>query len=162
MMLTPQSIMGWTWKHMSHLLVDNKDQVLLQILEGRTIILRPGSDKLIWSKSKNGQYNCKDGFRTIYKEANIIKDYSPNTICWDKFVLPKVGFFAWATFQGKVLTAKQFKLRGYEGPSMCVLCKKVEETNDHLFTTYNYRQKCWYWLMAQLGWSRAIIANLKD
>lgn len=45
---------------------------------------------------------------------------------------------------------------------MCVLCKKDEETNDHLFTTYNYTQVCWYWLMAQSGWLGAIIPNLKD
>ncbi|XP_059078136.1 uncharacterized protein LOC131876696 [Cryptomeria japonica] len=121
MVLALESITGWTWKNMSHLLVDNIDQVLLQILEGKTIILRPGSNELIWSKSKNGQYNCKEGFRTIYEEANIIKDYSPNTICLDKSILPKDGFFAWVAFQGKVLTTNQFKLRGTVELTVCTV-----------------------------------------
>lgn len=140
--LAPKSTMGWKWKNMLPFLVDNNDRELVQILEGRLITLRHGPDELIWSRSKDGQYNCKDGFRTLYDEANIIKDYIPNTICWDKFGLTKAGFFAWAAFQGKVLTAEQFKLRGYEGPSICFLCKKDEETNDHTFTTCNYTQKC--------------------
>ena len=41
-------------------------------------------------------------------------------------------FFAWETSWNKILTINRLKRRGWNMPNRCYLCKKKEETSDHL------------------------------
>lgn len=79
--MEPNSSIGWKWKDMHPYMMDKKFQELNPILSYRRIIFRHESDELILSKSKDGQYNYRDRFRTIYYEEKFYKDYIPTMLC---------------------------------------------------------------------------------
>ena len=56
----------------------------------------------------------------------------PTKLLWNSCVPPKVGFFTWEAWWGKVLTTKQLKKRGFQLANRCPLCEKAEEKLEHL------------------------------
>ena len=56
----------------------------------------------------------------------------PRKLIWNNCIHPKVSFFVWEAWWGKVLTMEQLKKRGRHLASRCPLCGKEEESLDHL------------------------------
>jgi hypothetical protein len=57
---------------------------------------------------------------------------------WSNDGLPKVNTFCWTLAHGKILTGENLAKRGIKGPFHCTLCKKSEETSQHLFLECNF------------------------
>ena len=51
---------------------------------------------------------------------------------WNSCVPPKVCFYAWLVWWGKVLAMEHLKKRGFQLASRCPLCGKAEEELNHI------------------------------
>ena len=98
-------------------------------LISRKKINRLETDRLLSKGDKNGIFSIKANFKLL--ENGNLKSI-PLKVLWNGCVPPKVCFFTWEAWWGKALTIEQLKKRGYQIPSRCPLCKKVEEDLDHL------------------------------
>ena len=63
----------------------------------------------------------------------IVENRASGKMYGTKMDSQKLNFFLWLLVHQKILTAENLKNRGIEGPSRCIMCKKVEETKKHLF-----------------------------
>lgn len=60
---------------------------------------------------------------------------------WPKRLIPKIGFFSWATAQYRILTQDNLQRRGFALANKCVLCYDNEESMDHLLLHCNYSRE---------------------
>lgn len=70
------------------------------------------------------------------------QDY-PCKLLWGNKFLPKVEVFAWMEIQKWVLTKDKLATFGVQGPRRCVMCKKSEDSTDHLLLTCPYASSYW-------------------
>ena len=56
---------------------------------------------------------------------------APVNMLWNSCVTPKVFFYAWEVWWGKVLTTKHLK-EGFQLANRCPLCGKAEEELNHI------------------------------
>lgn len=52
---------------------------------------------------------------------------------WKMKVPPRFKVFAWLVYYKKILTAENLAKRGWNMPSMCVLCRQNDESIKHVF-----------------------------
>ena len=80
-------------------------------------------DSLHWKGGKIGMYIVKESYELLVGGNTRIV---PMKILWNSYVPPKVCFFAWEVWWGKVLTMDQLKKRGFQMASRCPLCGKAK------------------------------------
>ncbi|GLJ54108.1 hypothetical protein SUGI_1158690 [Cryptomeria japonica] len=103
---------------------------LRNILNSRHIPVSNDDDSIFWCGSKTGEYSVKFGYEA-QRIRGMIASW-PHKLCWNNRLLPKAGAFLWITLHNRILTADRLKLIGISGPSMCFMCKEVDETSNHL------------------------------
>ena len=82
------------WKSLEGLDVHVKSiNVYQKLLEDRRIRQSEKEDELIWASSNNGNYNVKDGYRTILDSQRWDGVDISLKLCWHPSCLPKAGFF---------------------------------------------------------------------
>ena len=73
---------------------------------------------------------------TVRANASLLEGDADGTapvkILWNGCVPPKVYFFAWEVWWGKVLTMEHVKKSGFQMASKCPLCGEAEEDLNHL------------------------------
>ena len=91
-------------------------------------------DKLIWTKNAvNGDFSSKKG----YEEA--IMDQFDKDKCWwwnklwENNIPLKTILTFWLAMNNRLLTWENMRKQGFQGHSLCVLCKSNEEHSSHLF-----------------------------
>ena len=52
-------------------------------------------------------------------------------------------FFVGFLLHQKILTAENLRKKGIEGPSRCIMCKKAEEKQKHLFLDCSFANEVW-------------------
>lgn len=62
---------------------------------------------------------------------------------WKSFTLPKVSFFAWEAWHGKILTTENLEKKGIPLASRCYLCWEKEEAIGHLLIHCSRSQILW-------------------
>ncbi|CAL1413570.1 unnamed protein product [Linum trigynum] len=67
----------------------------------------------------------------------------PCSRIWKSIIPTKICFFMWAVFHKRIPTIDLLKRKGLELANRCVLCCKEEESDDHLFTEFDYAKKVW-------------------
>lgn len=69
---------------------------------------------------------------------------------------PKAIFITWLQLQDRLLTAKRLQKWGQQVDITCHLCKKEEETSEHLFAECEFRNRLWSTLMSWIksGWQK--------
>lgn len=145
--------LGWSWKKIEGLpLPLNELNELLGLIKDRQLIFRNGSDSLIWSLAKSGQYSAKVGYNVLANQGDSEDHSMPLKLFWINKIIPKAGIFVWLAVKKKILTTERLRKMGFEGPSRCVLCKAHEESVDHLLVNFPFFARCWRWLCAKLGW----------
>ncbi|XP_059070798.1 uncharacterized protein LOC131860404 [Cryptomeria japonica] len=148
-----EGIRVWRWKQFDNLgLPTHEVKELVKALQHRKITLGKEEDGVIWAGTKSGRYSTKEGYNTLSEQGHTTAKDILLKICWDKRCLPKAGLYAWLALHNKLLTTDLFRKMGYEGPSKCSLCEKVEESINHLLLTCEYSYNCWSWLRKQLNW----------
>ena len=103
-------------------------QNFLCLLSSR-LVKQEEKDKLFWKGDKEGRYTDKANVVRLEKVSGWS---APVNMLWNSCVPPKVCFYAWEVWWGKVLTMKHLKKRGFQLASRCPLCGKAEEELNHI------------------------------
>ena len=82
-------------------------------------------------------------------------------LCWNNSCLPKAGTFMWLAGNEKILSGDRMMKMGLLGPFRCCLCKKEEETVDHMLLNCEYSQEIWRFGLGKLGWQGPLLDTLK-
>lgn len=69
---------------------------------------------------------------------------------WKIRAPPKVVIFSWLVLMNVILMWNNLQMRGWSGPSTCMLCSRENKNIKHMFITCRYAQKTWE-LTASLG-----------
>eukprot|EP00253_Pinus_taeda_P009477 PITA_09477 len=109
---------------------------LLSTLNKRKIRSSSPSDQLKWGMKGNGSYTLKEARMQLEQhEQGEILPWS--TKVWDSLFWPKIKTFLLLLMRGKTLTWDNLRKKGFSGPSICPMCRKEEETINHLFNSCN-------------------------
>ena len=91
------------------------------------------NDRLVWKGDKNALYFVKANTALLEGSAGRI---APWKLVWNSIVSPKISFFAWEVWWGKILTMEQLKKRGFQLASRCPLCGNAEKDLNHFLLHY--------------------------
>lgn len=69
---------------------------------------------------------------------------------WDKNVPLSHSMLIWRVSHNKMPTDENMNVRGFNGPSMCSLCRDNSETTSLIFFQCKYVINIWIWLMQKL------------
>jgi len=61
--------------------------------------------------------------------------------CWKGDLTLKIKLFIWLSMENKILTWDNLQSKGWEGPSICHLCKKEPKTANHLLINCIFTQQ---------------------
>ena len=75
---------------------------------------------------------------------------------------PKVCFFAWEVWWGKVLTMEQLRKRDFQMASWCLLCGRTKENLDHLLLHCHSIWSLWGGIISIPGLSWACLLSAKE
>ena len=56
---------------------------------------------------------------------------------------PKVKFFTWLAIQNRIWTADRLEKRGWPNCGLCALCRRGQESVDHLFYKCRFSIRLW-------------------
>ncbi|GJW24117.1 reverse transcriptase zinc-binding domain-containing protein [Tanacetum coccineum] len=106
-------------------------------------------DKLVW-KNNNGK-ECKFSIRDVYKDMR----FQSTKIKWAKLVwfsqcIPKQAFILWMVIQGKLMTCDRMAKWGSYNMTVCALCKRNDESHDHLFFNCKFSNDIWKQLKSMM------------
>ena len=130
-------------------------------LEHGRIRLGSKPDCLLWSYKT---YTCTISVALAYE---CVADHYLDTQCeayplhralWNLKIPEKLRCFIWLLTKNRVLTWEQLKKWGFQGPSLCYLCKKNEESTQHLFMDCNYTKNAFAAVFDHFG-SRSLHKN---
>ncbi|CAL1383700.1 unnamed protein product [Linum trigynum] len=62
---------------------------------------------------------------------------------WKSIIPTKICFFVWTVCHGKTPTIDRLKRRGWVIANRCELCKKDEESRNHLLINCEYSRSTW-------------------
>ena len=85
--------------------------------------------RVIWTASRCGTFSVKSLYSILEPEDSPL--FPSGSICRSS-VPPKVAFFTWKAFWGKVLALDQLQRRGFFLANRCFLCLSKAETVDYL------------------------------
>jgi hypothetical protein len=78
----------------------------------------------------------------------------------------KIKIFTWLVAENKILIWENLQKRGWEGPSICILCKNSSETGLHLFVNCPFTSVVWnkviYTLKLSRGWNGSSVSDCYD
>ncbi|XP_057833546.2 uncharacterized protein LOC131044273 [Cryptomeria japonica] len=133
------------WKDVENLpLPTNQKELLKGIMQEYTPMLSTKEDTMRWCGSKSGQYSVKIGY-IILDKLEERKEW-PTKLMWSSPILPKVGVFTWLTLKKRILTGERLRRLGFLGSFRCIMCKKAEESLDHLLLQCEEAQTVWSFL----------------
>lgn len=117
-------------------------QAYTKEIDSRKIKIRTGNDILRWGKTIRGTYTVKEAYYKLVEGEREEGTVEWNRI-WEGKWRPKVTLFAWLVCRGRILTWDNIQKRGKYGPSRCNLCRKENETQEHLLNKCSYAQSLW-------------------
>jgi hypothetical protein len=79
-------------------------------------------DKLRWVHKLSGNFNLEEAYALVVGHAHTPMDNIWIKI-WQSNLWPKLALFLWLTTHGKILTYDQLIRRGFEGSSLCIMCR---------------------------------------
>jgi hypothetical protein len=116
-----------------------------------SVIVRRGiEDKLWWVPSKKGPFKVKSFF---YSLTCPIGTRFPWKCVWRTQSPLRAAFFLWSAALGKILTLNNLRKRHVIVINICYMCKKTEESVDHLLLHCDVASALWYSLFSRFGLS---------
>jgi hypothetical protein len=115
------------------------------------IDLNVEKDRLLWSwDTKKGQVNSKQAYKVQVMEGREEEPKLWYSEIWEWQLPLKVKLVVWLLLEQIILTWDNLIKRGFLGPSICVLCKKSEETVLHLFGECSFIIGIWQTITKEL------------
>jgi len=137
------------------------EQEYIRELERRKIRLREGKDILRWGKAMKGTFTVKEAYYWASKEEREMGALEWKKI-WEAKWWPKITLFAWLVGKGRILTWDNIQKRGMNGPSRCSLCRKENETQEHLLNKCLYAQSLWEEIRMIFGKTKRDPDNIRN
>ena len=131
---------------------------LLVTIQGRQLNSNL-EDRVLWKETKDGIFSVKSLYSAL-DSSSVVR--FPTSIIWSLCVPTKVGFFAWETSWGKVLTLDQLKKRGWTLINRCFLCCAKEESIDHILIHCTKARVLWGLLFALFEVMWVLPYSVKD
>jgi hypothetical protein len=85
-----------------------------------------------WGAKGYGNFKVKYAYEWATNQTQQDEGDIWNKI-WNSELWPKISMFLWLLTKKKTLTWDTLVKRGFEGPSICHICQREEETTEHLF-----------------------------
>jgi zinc-binding in reverse transcriptase len=113
-----------------------KEELLQQLQQ---IQIQPQQrDHITWKWQQHGIFTVKTCYRAIKERPHIT---SPLRIIWNIKMPRRIEVFAWLLLQNKLFTIDNLIKRGWLLPNICYLCRRQQETAQHLFINREYTQR---------------------
>ena len=139
-------------------LTTTSPQVAQQIMQVHLPLVNT-EDTLHWKGSSSGNITAKEAFN-FFSEHVSRKDWG--RIIWQTSVQPRQSLVVWKALHGKLLTDTALKRRGISLPSCCVICKRHEESIDHLFLRCPPVVTLWMWITSLFSTASPQWVSLED
>jgi hypothetical protein len=81
---------------------------------------------------------------------------------WKMKALPHIAFFTWTVALSKLLTIDNLQKQGLTLVNWCCLCKKSEETINHIFICCEFTSEIWYLVLTLFGVSWVMPCNILE
>ena len=88
-----------------------------------------GPDKICWKPTRNRGFEVKGYYSSFYPPTLVS---FPRRMIWQSKVPSRVAFFSWSASLGKILTTDNLRKRCVLVLDWCYMCKRCEESVDHL------------------------------
>ncbi|KAH6758884.1 hypothetical protein C2S51_019119 [Perilla frutescens var. frutescens] len=102
-----------------------------------------GEDERVWKRSVHGAVTTK-----VAKLCN--RSHFPTvgwgTWLWQQAIPVRRSIVCWRAILGRLPTMEKVRRLGSIDPLFCILCRKEEETFDHLFYGCSVVRQVWQWL----------------
>ena len=103
----------------------------------------PDSDKLIWTRSSDGEITSKFFFEDL---NNSRPELHWCRFIWHTFIPPRRSLLLWKVLHKRLATDENLKKRGIFLASRCHFCEKEEESLDHLLLRCDFSKSLWSYL----------------
>jgi len=90
------------------------------------------TDSMVWTPSSWHGFAVKSYYNILSSPNKEEPGSFPWKSIWKVKAPPRIAFFLWATALGRILTVDNLRRRGFQLINRCCLCKKDEETINHL------------------------------
>ena len=91
-----------------------------------------GPNEFCWKPTRSRHFEVSNFYLSFYPPTF----YFPWRLVWQSKVSPRVAFFSWSTSLGKILTIDNIRKRHIIVLDWCYMCKRCEESVDHLLLYY--------------------------
>ena len=121
--------------------------------------------KTKWMKWRNTIWVLCDRRIPIWEEVFKVSEFYvslssipitsfPRKFVWHSKIPPRVAFFSWTAALGKILTLKNLWYKGVAVIDWCYMCKKSEESVNHLLLHCPIAYELWsmVWTLFGLLW----------
>jgi hypothetical protein len=118
-----------------------------------------GENKLWWPPSKRGAFDV----RSLYNILVLLdcSHFSWKCIWWSKVPL-KATFFAWSVALEKIFTLDNFRKRHVLVVDWCYMCKRSDESVDHLLLHCEVASALWTVIFSHHGLSWVTLNQVID
>ena len=110
------------------------------LLEEYRILERDKNDEFIWKATLAVEFSVKSTYKLMFE-----KNLEPNDWgnVWFNHLILKNNIFWWTTIHGKIVTIDNLIKRGFQISNRCYMCKREEESINHLFLHCRFSFKVW-------------------
>jgi hypothetical protein len=124
----------------SYFIRDAQDQEIESLDSFLTLLYSvnplPGvMDSMVWTTSSPHGFVVKSYYTMLHSSEH---SSFPKKSIWKVKGPLRIAFFLWATALGRILTIDNLKMQGFQLINRCCLCKKNDETINHLLLYYEY------------------------
>jgi hypothetical protein len=114
---------------------------------------------MLWSPACNHRFEVKSYYYTLQSgESSLF----PWKSIWKVKAPPRIAFFTWTAALGKILTIDNLRRRGLTLVNWCCLCKKSEETVNHLLIHCEFTSEIWHLVLILFGVSWVMPSNIVE
>lgn len=103
-------------------------------------------DRIVWSKSINGIYNVKTGYREwqnhLNENSRSIQSRGWSHL-WRLAIPSKIKIFVWRLCRDNLPVKSRLREKGVDIPNTCPMCDADIENSMHLFFGCQYATGCW-------------------
>uniref|UniRef100_A0A2N9FE24 Reverse transcriptase domain-containing protein n=1 Tax=Fagus sylvatica TaxID=28930 RepID=A0A2N9FE24_FAGSY len=107
-----------------------------------------GEDRICWESPSHSLFAVKRYYQSLTPRPSIP---FPWKSIWKAKVPPLVAFFSWIATLGKTLTIDNLRKRDFILQNWCCMCKRNEESVDHLFLHCSVARDMWSMVLGMFG-----------
>jgi hypothetical protein len=103
---------------------------------------------MLWSPTRNHKFKVKSYYNILQPGESTL---FPWKSVWKVKAPPHIAFFTWMAALGKILMIENIRKWDFALVNWCCLCKKSEETVNHLLIHCKFTSEIWHLLLTLFG-----------